>query len=213
MGLEEERNKCPDCGEIVPLAVSSCPHCGRAFHPPNKSWLPWYRQCWRLALKTTGRACPAEFLSYIIPNGFILLWLCCYLAHESLQGTRLREALLSSLEAMLATGWLLISLVPLPALIMRRLHDTDIGLADLDDEAEALEEDLRQDMPWYLHLPNTSLLFWILYSFSLFRNFLGQSIYLLAGLIYLPIFLFRDSLPGPNRFGPGTVYPRYLDRF
>lgn len=210
MGLEEERNRCPDCGGIVPLAVPDCPHCGRVFHPSSKRWLPWYRQCWLLALKTTGRACPAEFLSYILPNGAILLWLCCYLAHHSLQGASLREALLNSLGATLATGWLLISLVPLPALIMRRLHDTDIGLADLDDEAEVLGENIRHDMPWYLHLP---MLLKILYSFSLFKNLLGHSIPLLAGLVYLPVFLFRDSLPGPNRFGPGTAYPRYLDRF
>lgn len=217
MDMEAERNVCPDCGELVPVGERMCPHCGRIFLPQHRTWAGYYALAWRHCFTFSGRAPLAELLSHAIPYALLLLWGGCY-CFRGLKinpfSSRFPEFLAENLSEHSLFGllicYLLIDLLPLPALISRRLHDIDIGLWDLDDEGAVSEGDFRDESPGWWVLWRYSLLTggpfgWLLTAFPKLRH-------ALIACLSLPFRVWEDSLPGPNRFGPGTRYPRFLDK-
>lgn len=217
MDMESERNLCPDCGGLVPVGEGECPHCGRRFLPRSRSWWGYYALAGRHAATFSGRSHPAELLAHAIPYALLLLWgfFYCFNALKINpfswdEAARLPRALPQHPGLGLLLLYLLLALVPLPALFVRRLHDVDVGLGDAEDEGAVSEGNFQDSSPgwwvlWRYDLLGSGPIGWLLSFFPRLRH-------ILLGIVSFPARVWEDSIPGPNRFGPGTRYPRFLDK-
>ncbi len=224
MEPEEERNFCPDCQNLVPLAAPRCPHCGRRFHPKPCNALTLYAQCWLLWNKCSGRAPLLEFYAFALPHTLVFIWSCFYLVNKlgaRPWGEEGWESVLAAFDR--APGfyglyaYFVLTLVPAFSLCCRRVHDSDRDAGDMADEAATLGDEAYFWTPWgrmsptvsrWLRLPDIEA-----FILSPLLDKIGVFMYsIFAFFVHLPhLLFFEDSSPGPNRFGPATRYLRYQD--
>lgn len=182
--------------------------------------MPLWLQCWRLGATFSGRAPLKEFYAFAIPQLILFVWGLFYMVNGV--GVDLREAHLCAhmWDAICSDEWLtlwgvflFISIVPSMALCVRRAHDFGIGFYDLADESTRyeLDEDKTSwlDFWWRVRMALSGPIGWIM---LIFEKKIDTFLTYLTMLVCMPIRVwFEDSLPGPNEYGPGTRYPRFLD--
>lgn len=219
MSREEERNFCPDCGELVPLGAARCPHCRRIFHPGCNNWWALWLQCWRLGFTFSGRAPLVEFYAFMIPQLLLTVWGFFYMTNGvgvRIMGgglcSRVWDAICSDAYLSALAVYLLVSLVPTIALFSRRAHDFGIGVVDFPAESERYDADTQDgclDWWWRIRCLFSGPLGWLFILFE--RLFHRLFTCCLTFFCILVRSWYEDSLPGPNEYGPGTRHPRFHD--